>query len=259
MAPAGALIDPLPAARPGKPSPFGASGAGLARARHAPRRRPRVEVGAAVDDARAEAVIGRPVAGLAVAVERAGREPQRGRRLARAQEFAVCMVHRSISLVCPVARRGRPAGKKRRARDRRAHRRARRGAGLPRHPRPHPLDGAEPERGAPAQTVDEGGVARRELAEHVGLGAGGAQERLDLAPERGADGRMAHEGEEAVEGLQPQPAAPVERGHEARIAQRLDAEAPGAGAGPGEERAEKRAELVVEACHGRERKPNTRR
>ena len=84
----------------------------------------------------------------------------------------------------------------------------RRGAGLARHPRPRPLDRREPERGAPAQTVDEGGVAQRELAEHVALGAGGTQERLDLAPEGGADRRKAHEGEEAVDGAQPEAAAP---------------------------------------------------
>lgn len=68
---------------------------------------------------------------------------------------------------------------------------------------------------------------------------------------RGRDGRKPHEGEQAVDGARAQAAAPVERGHEARIAQRLDAEAPGAGAGLVEERAEKRAELPVEVRHAR--------
>ena len=92
---------------------------------------------------------------------------------------------------------------------------------------------------------------RSPVSKWVALQAGrGPKERLDLAPERGRHRRKPHEGEQAVDGAKPEAPAPVERGHEARIAQRLDAETPGAGAGPFDEGAEKGAELAVKTCHG---------
>ena len=113
--------------------------------------------------------------------------------------------------------------------------RAARGPGRPpparlvrmgRHPRPHPLHGREPHGRAPAQPLHERGGAGRALAQHVDLGAGRAQERLDLAPEGGPDGPRPHRRQQPV-GRGESTAPPLrQRGDEAGIAARPRPERP---------------------------------
>ena len=83
------------------------------------------------------------------------------------------------------------------------------------------------------------------------------EERLDLAPEDGADGRFAHEGQHPVGGAEPERAPLRERGEEALVAERPDAEAPGAHAVAFEMVPDRPEDIRAKVCHGQERRENS--
>ena len=132
------------------------AGPGTEPVTHPARLGPVLQVRAPVQHAVPEAVVGRTLAGHAVAVHGAGREPQEGRRLGRAQIRVAVIIHAGLSLCCrlmcgPVRRRPRRGVEERRPGDRAAHGAKPRLAGRPRHPAPDPADRREPEPRAAAQ------------------------------------------------------------------------------------------------------------
>lgn len=141
----------------------------------------------------AEPVKRRTLSGDPVAVQGAGRKPQKGRGLSRAQISGGLPAHGSASLVIVGGDKSPSV----------VFDIGATGA-APRPPmpgllsaRPHCI--AAPSTRAPSKrSRDERGVARRVQAAHIGLGARDPDERLDLAPEPWTERFLADEDEHSV-------------------------------------------------------------
>ena len=86
-------------------------------------------------------------------------------------------------------------------------------------------------------------------AQHRYLGPRDGEERLDLAPEGGTDGLFAHERQHPVGGVEPERASPRERGDQAFVIERANAEAPGAHAVAFEMVPDRPEDVFAKVCH----------